>query len=199
MSSDRRVVADEGVRQGFETPIAHLQTSDILVAQKHPLKPLEVAANGALLSLTLSPSLNHERQKAVRWEIAQAHYRYRCRNDIQRRVVQVFFFPSTLQARRSCTSRSILDPGQVPQVCGVNRSVHPKELLSPKLSFPRFPAQEHAGGDSKIPSVLLYDKSGNVRAAGAETLQEDMMELAIDEGWFKSEWCVVMYFPVNRC
>ncbi|KAL1725512.1 hypothetical protein EV714DRAFT_221156 [Schizophyllum commune] len=72
----------------------------------------------------------------------------------------------------SGVSYSILDPGQVPQVCGVNR----------------FPAQEHAGGDSKIPSVLLYDKSGNVRAAGAETLQEDMMELAIDEGWFKSEW-----------
>ncbi|KAL1700716.1 hypothetical protein EV121DRAFT_213593 [Schizophyllum commune] len=72
----------------------------------------------------------------------------------------------------SGVSYSILDPGQVPQVCGVNR----------------FPAQEHAGGDSKIPSVLLYDKSGKVRAAGAETLQEDMMELAIDEGWFKSEW-----------
>ncbi|KAL1673479.1 hypothetical protein EV122DRAFT_282965 [Schizophyllum commune] len=72
----------------------------------------------------------------------------------------------------SGVSYSILDPGQVPEVCGVNR----------------FPAQEHAGGDSKIPSVLLYDKQGNVRAAGAETLQEDIMEIAFEEGWFKSEW-----------
>ena len=59
-----------------------------------------------------------------------------------------------------------------------------------------FPAQEHAGGDSKIPSVLLYDKQGNVRAAGAETLQEDIMEIAFEEGWFKSEWYVLRFLSV---
>ncbi|KAL1725504.1 hypothetical protein EV714DRAFT_221153 [Schizophyllum commune] len=75
----------------------------------------------------------------------------------------------------SGVSYSVLDPGQVPQVCGVNR----------------FPAQEHAGGDSKIPSVLLYDTQGVMRAAGAETLQEDIIEAAIEEGWSRAEWCVM--------
>ncbi|KAL1743095.1 hypothetical protein HDZ31DRAFT_41741 [Schizophyllum fasciatum] len=79
----------------------------------------------------------------------------------------------------SGVSYSILDPGQVPQVCGVNRLV---DFIS------SFPAQEHAGGDSKIPSVLLYDRSGRMRAAGAETLQDDVQEMAIDEGWERSEW-----------
>ncbi|KAL1700707.1 hypothetical protein EV121DRAFT_213598 [Schizophyllum commune] len=72
----------------------------------------------------------------------------------------------------SGVSYSILDPGLVPQVYGVNR----------------FPAQEHAGGDSKIPSVLFYDRGGRVRAVGAETLQEDVILRAADEGWVRSEW-----------
>ncbi|KAI4518304.1 hypothetical protein K525DRAFT_208879 [Schizophyllum commune Loenen D] len=72
----------------------------------------------------------------------------------------------------SGVSYSILDPGLVPQVYGVNR----------------FPAQEHAGGDSKISSVLFYDRYGQVRAVGAETLQEDVILRASDEGWVRSEW-----------
>ncbi|TRM63778.1 hypothetical protein BD626DRAFT_260775 [Schizophyllum amplum] len=72
----------------------------------------------------------------------------------------------------SGVSYSVLDPGQIPQVCGVNR----------------FPAQEHAGGDSKIPSILLYDKQGGMRAAGAEALQDDVMDTAIQEEWAKAEW-----------
>ena len=55
MFSDLRVVADESGRQGFETPNAYLQTADILVAQKHPFKPLEVTAHGALVSPISSP------------------------------------------------------------------------------------------------------------------------------------------------
>ncbi|KAL1700708.1 hypothetical protein EV121DRAFT_283186 [Schizophyllum commune] len=72
----------------------------------------------------------------------------------------------------SGVSYSVLDPGQVPQVCGVNR----------------FPGEEHAGGDSKIPSVLLYDTEGVMRAAGAETMQEDIIEMALEEGWARAEW-----------
>ncbi|KAI5829873.1 hypothetical protein K523DRAFT_273534 [Schizophyllum commune Tattone D] len=72
----------------------------------------------------------------------------------------------------SGASYSILEPGKVAQVSGVNR----------------FPAQENAGGDSKIPSILLYDADGELRAVGAEALQDDLQQLAEEEGWTKAEW-----------
>ena len=56
----------------------------------------------------------------------------------------------------------------------------------------RFPAQEHIGGDSKIPSILYYDQEGHLRAAGAEATQESVIEKAEDEGWAKLEWSVVV-------
>ncbi len=49
----------------------------------------------------------------------------------------------------------------------------------------RFPAQETAGGDAKIPTIMYYDKSGKVRAAGAEALDESLVTTAEDEGWIK--------------
>jgi N-formylglutamate amidohydrolase len=52
----------------------------------------------------------------------------------------------------------------------------------------RFPAQEHVGGNSKIPSVIYYDKTGAVRAVGAEAFQQNVIEEAEDEGWDKVEW-----------
>ncbi|KAL1756831.1 hypothetical protein FB107DRAFT_289735 [Schizophyllum commune] len=72
----------------------------------------------------------------------------------------------------SGASYSVLEPGKVAQVSGVNR----------------FPAQENAGGDSKIPSILLYDADGKLRAVGAEALQDDLQQLAEEEGWTKAEW-----------
>ena len=52
----------------------------------------------------------------------------------------------------------------------------------------RYPAQEHVGGDSKIPSILYYDRQGAVRAVGAEALQEHIIEQAEEENWIKLEW-----------
>lgn len=52
----------------------------------------------------------------------------------------------------------------------------------------RFPAQEHIGGDAKIPSILFYDQTGMVRAVGAEALQESVIVQAEEEEWVKSEW-----------
>lgn len=52
----------------------------------------------------------------------------------------------------------------------------------------RYPGQEHAAGSSKIPTVLLYDSNGKVRAAGAETLLAENVEQAEDEGWIKVDW-----------
>jgi len=56
-----------------------------------------------------------------------------------------------------------------------------------KLHGYRYPGQEHFGGDSKIPSILHYDPQGNVRAMGAEALQEQIIEEAEDQGWVKLE------------
>ncbi|KAK0434130.1 hypothetical protein EV421DRAFT_1356533 [Armillaria borealis] len=69
----------------------------------------------------------------------------------------------------SGVSYSILDPGLVPEIKGVTR----------------FPAQENAGGDAKIPTILYYDQSGDLKAAGAEALDENVIRSAEDEGWVK--------------
>ncbi|KIJ66155.1 hypothetical protein HYDPIDRAFT_152023 [Hydnomerulius pinastri MD-312] len=72
----------------------------------------------------------------------------------------------------SGVSYAILDPGEVPKIQGVTR----------------YPAQEHVGGDCKIPTILYYDQQGNPRAFGAEALQEHIIEQAEDEQWIKLEW-----------
>ncbi|KAG6334775.1 hypothetical protein ID866_4308 [Astraeus odoratus] len=69
-------------------------------------------------------------------------------------------------------SYAILDPGEVPVIRGVSK----------------FPAQEHVGGDNKIPSVMYYDGEGKIRAIGAETQQPHIIEEAVKEGWVKLEW-----------
>lgn len=56
----------------------------------------------------------------------------------------------------------------------------------------RYPGQEHASGSSKIPSVLYYDGSGQVRAAGAEVDLPENVEKAEDEEWLKVEWRVLL-------
>jgi len=55
----------------------------------------------------------------------------------------------------------------------------------------RFPAQAPVNGDAKVPSLLYYDQSGDVRAAGAEVLTEGVIETALIEEWTKAEWLVV--------
>ncbi|KAL0063217.1 hypothetical protein AAF712_009915 [Marasmius tenuissimus] len=52
----------------------------------------------------------------------------------------------------------------------------------------RFPAQEHVGGDAKIPSVLYYDRKGNVKAVGAEAQLGENIEQAQRQDWIKAEW-----------
>ncbi|KAF9465198.1 hypothetical protein BDZ94DRAFT_415086 [Collybia nuda] len=72
----------------------------------------------------------------------------------------------------SGVSYSILDPGQVPEIKGVTR----------------FPAQERVGGDSKIPTIIYYNRNGEVEVVGAEATSEGVQEKAEDEGWTKVEW-----------
>ncbi|PBK82169.1 hypothetical protein ARMGADRAFT_1038780 [Armillaria gallica] len=49
----------------------------------------------------------------------------------------------------------------------------------------RFPAQDNTGGNAKIPTVLYYNPSGDLMAAGAEALDEGVIRSAEDEGWVK--------------
>ena len=56
------------------------------------------------------------------------------------------------------------------------------------MSSFRYPAQEHVGGDNKIPSILYYDRQGAVKAVGAETLQQHIIDQAEEENWDKLEW-----------
>ncbi|KAG2129861.1 uncharacterized protein EDB93DRAFT_1265156 [Suillus bovinus] len=85
-----------------------------------------------------------------------------------RKLVLAFDVGTTFSGVSYC----MLDPGEVPVIRGVAR----------------YPAQERVGGDSKIPSILYYDLQGNVRAVGAEALQEHIIEEAEDEGWVKLAW-----------
>ncbi|KAG1734631.1 hypothetical protein EDB19DRAFT_1896424 [Suillus lakei] len=85
-----------------------------------------------------------------------------------RKLVLAFDVGTTYSAISYC----ILDPGEVPKIEPVTR----------------YPAQEHSGGNSKIPSILYYDPNGIVRAIGAEARQEHIIERAEEEGWMKLEW-----------
>ncbi|KAJ7073103.1 hypothetical protein C8F01DRAFT_268957 [Mycena amicta] len=56
------------------------------------------------------------------------------------------------------------------------------------LPVTRFPPQPSVGGDSKVPSVAYYDRNGSVRAVGAEAMEENIQEQAVEEGWQKAAW-----------
>lgn len=68
-----------------------------------------------------------------------------------------------------------MDPGEVPEIRTVTR----------------FPEQVQSGGDCKIPSILYYDREGNVKAVGAEAMREGIEGIAEDEEWTKVEWYVI--------
>ncbi|KIK16839.1 hypothetical protein PISMIDRAFT_15540 [Pisolithus microcarpus 441] len=69
-------------------------------------------------------------------------------------------------------SYSILDPGESPVINDVTR----------------FPATDRVGGNSKIPTIIYYDREGNPRSFGGEALQEAIIERAEEEEWVKAEW-----------
>ncbi|EIW80581.1 hypothetical protein CONPUDRAFT_56886 [Coniophora puteana RWD-64-598 SS2] len=85
-----------------------------------------------------------------------------------RKLVLAFDVGTTYSGVSYC----ILDPGEVPQI----------------HSVARYPAQDHVGGHFKIPSILYYDQGHNVRAVGAEALQESVVEKAMDQQWIKLTW-----------
>ncbi|KAI9573191.1 hypothetical protein HD554DRAFT_2059675 [Boletus coccyginus] len=87
---------------------------------------------------------------------------------LSRKLVLAFDVGTTYSGVSYC----ILDHGEVPKIFGVSR----------------YPAQEHVGGDNKIPSILYYDRQGSLRAVGAEALQQHIIDQAEEEKWVKLEW-----------
>ena len=87
----------------------------------------------------------------------------------------------------SRTAYSILERFRVFSGFPGRRNFAGKQVALTCSSF-RYPAQEHVGGDSKIPSILYYDRQGAVRAVGAETLQQQIIDQAEEENWDKVEW-----------
>ncbi|KAF9025800.1 hypothetical protein BDZ89DRAFT_1016644 [Hymenopellis radicata] len=85
----------------------------------------------------------------------------------RRKLVLAFDLGTTF----SGVSFSVLDPGLVPKIQGVTK----------------FPAQEHFGGDAKIPTIVYYDHRGTARAFGAEALMPSIVEAAEEKGWTKYE------------
>ena len=57
-------------------------------------------------------------------------------------------------------------------------------------------AQEQISGASKIPTIVLYNRQGEVKAAGAEAISEDTLVEAKKRGWLKAEWSVEHLFHV---
>ena len=51
----------------------------------------------------------------------------------------------------------------------------------------RFPGQEHQAGNPKIPSVIWYDRHGDVAKAGAEAEEQSNINTAEEQGWTKVE------------
>ncbi|TBU25276.1 hypothetical protein BD311DRAFT_853631 [Dichomitus squalens] len=72
---------------------------------------------------------------------------------------------------------AVLDPGEVPQIHGVTR----------------FPGQENAAGDSKIPSILYYRQDGSVHSAGAEAALPGMDLEAEDQELVFVEWFAFLF------
>ncbi|KAI6030474.1 hypothetical protein F5J12DRAFT_902965 [Pisolithus orientalis] len=85
-----------------------------------------------------------------------------------RKLILAFDVGTTFSGISYC----IVDPGEIPVIRGVSK----------------FPAQEHVGGSNKIPSIMYYDKEGNVQAVGAETQQPYIIEKAGKEEWVLLEW-----------
>jgi hypothetical protein len=62
----------------------------------------------------------------------------------------------------------------------------------------RFLAQEQISGASKIPTIVFYNRQGEVKAVGAEAISEETLVKAGKQGWLKAEWSIEHLFHVAR-
>lgn len=65
------------------------------------------------------------------------------------------------------------------------------------VALQSYPGQEHVAGNSKIPSIIYYDKAGVFKAAGAEVESSRVIAQAENEHWQKVELCVSVVHSEN--
>ncbi|TFK20835.1 hypothetical protein FA15DRAFT_707737 [Coprinopsis marcescibilis] len=95
-----------------------------------------------------------------------------------RKLVLAFDVGTTFSGVSYC----VLDPGQVPDVRTVTR----------------FPCQERSGGDSKIPTVVWYDRDDGFVCAGAEAVVDGKDLEAEEKEWSKAEWFKMHLRPIRQ-
>ncbi|KAG8955792.1 hypothetical protein FRC03_011055 [Tulasnella sp. 419] len=82
----------------------------------------------------------------------------------------------------SGTSWALLDPNQVSQIRDVTG----------------YEGQEDEANSTKIPSVLFYDRFGELQAAGAKTSDPEIEMQAQDEDWIRVEWFKLLLRPLGK-
>ncbi|KAF7310179.1 hypothetical protein MIND_00391500 [Mycena indigotica] len=89
-------------------------------------------------------------------------------NGDQRKLVLGIDIGTTFSGISYC----VLEPGREPDIVPVTR----------------FPLQPTLGGDSKVPTIVYYDKRGQAKAFGAEAMDESIRETAIKQAWEMVSW-----------
>ena len=102
----------------------------------------------------------------------------------KRRIVLSFDIGMTFSGVSYC----YLDPGESPKICCVTRYAKIRSKCFRCSFLPRYPGQEQAAGSNKIPTVLLYDNDGKMRAAGAEADLDENAENVDSGEWNRVEW-----------
>ena len=71
-------------------------------------------------------------------------------------------------------------------------------ILDRIIQSHRFISFRPISGASKIPTIIYYDRAGNVKAVGAEAEKEGIYEIAEHEHWVKVEWYVsILYSSIH--
>ncbi|KAG8952709.1 hypothetical protein FRC03_012018 [Tulasnella sp. 419] len=82
----------------------------------------------------------------------------------------------------SGTSWALLEPHNVPKIFDVSG----------------FEGQEFEATSTKVPTVIFYDRHGNLKAVGNETLDDEMELQARSEKWIRVEWFKLLLRPRDK-
>ncbi|KAK0184554.1 hypothetical protein F5146DRAFT_1145410 [Armillaria mellea] len=70
---------------------------------------------------------------------------------------------------------------------GVSYSILDPDIPPTIQPVTRYPSLEGTGSNAKIPTVICYDQTGRMRAAGAEAMSENVNDKIEEEGWVRCE------------
>jgi hypothetical protein len=145
-------------------------------AQGHSLQWTHQATiSRTLTSSSQSSPKNASRALQRRHRVARN--RVRCRHHLQWRMLlyhEAWTGPRSNNANKASISFAA-HPGFVNHFCD------------------SFPGQGHNAGIAKIPTIMYYDQTGNVRCAGAESETGSNTLAIAREGWIKAEWFAITF------